>query len=258
MKVNSCGINYRHRLGYFNGYQKVSRYSIYNFCSPFLYWKDGDLYRGQPGDILINAPNSLIKHGPVKGDENSFSEDFIKIESCGLEELLKKYPLPINQAFSVGKDYPLRQYISRIEAENAFQQPGYNDIIDGIMTELIIMLHRAYCESQNFSMEYKQIYKLRQQIIANPKKARTLEEMAQQTGYSVSRLCQLYNKLFQISPVNDIIAQRIHLAKRLLTDNKIRISEVAEQCGFNSVHYFCKSFRKHTGQSPTEYIKSNY
>lgn len=46
---------------------------------------------------------------------------------------------------------------------------------------------------------------------------------------------------------------RIKLAIRLLSDKKITITEIAEACGFSSVHYFSTVFKRETGVSPKAY-----
>ncbi|MBE7024283.1 MAG: helix-turn-helix transcriptional regulator [Clostridia bacterium] len=45
-------------------------------------------------------------------------------------------------------------------------------------------------------------------------------------------------------------------AKRLLRENELSITEISDRLGFNSIHYFCRFFKKATGQSPKEYLKS--
>ena len=33
-------------------------------------------------------------------------------------------------------------------------------------------------------------------------------------------------------------------------------TQIAEALGYESIHYFCRQFKKATGQSPTEYAKT--
>ena len=41
----------------------------------------------------------------------------------------------------------------------------------------------------------------------------------------------------------------------LLTQEKIRISEIAVSCGFNDSNYFSSQFKKICGVTPTQYRK---
>jgi two-component system response regulator YesN len=44
----------------------------------------------------------------------------------------------------------------------------------------------------------------------------------------------------------------MQLAKKLLKEGK-RVKQVAAECGFNDVNYFCKCFKKHEGCTPVQY-----
>ncbi|WP_371195550.1 response regulator [Glaciecola sp. SC05] len=54
------------------------------------------------------------------------------------------------------------------------------------------------------------------------------------------------------TPLNIIVQARISLADKLLSANEMSISEVAYACGFESLAYFSKSYKKHRGLSPSD------
>jgi AraC-like DNA-binding protein len=56
-----------------------------------------------------------------------------------------------------------------------------------------------------------------------------------------------------LAPVDDLILNRINEAKRLLCGTSPSIKEIAYLCGFSSLSYFSKLFKKRTGLSPREY-----
>jgi two-component system response regulator YesN len=49
------------------------------------------------------------------------------------------------------------------------------------------------------------------------------------------------------------VLRRVENACRMLLDHRLRISEVAYACGFGSVPYFIRAFRRHQGCSPSQY-----
>ena len=49
--------------------------------------------------------------------------------------------------------------------------------------------------------------------------------------------------------------KKIEKAKEMLLSRDMKIYEVAEALGFESAYYFSKVFKKHTGQTPSEYRK---
>ena len=58
------------------------------------------------------------------------------------------------------------------------------------------------------------------------------------------------------SPHEEIFRVRMNVAKELLSGTKLKISEVAERCGFLNVEYLSGAFRRATQMSPSEYRKN--
>ena len=55
-------------------------------------------------------------------------------------------------------------------------------------------------------------------------------------------------------PALDFLSDRRHFeARRLLTESRLPVAEVARQSGFASPAYFTRAFRSRTGRSPTEF-----
>ena len=51
-------------------------------------------------------------------------------------------------------------------------------------------------------------------------------------------------------------ALRMEEAKKLIREDNLSFTEIAQQLGFDSVHYFSTSFKKYEGLSPSDYEKS--
>lgn len=54
--------------------------------------------------------------------------------------------------------------------------------------------------------------------------------------------------------MNTLQKKKIEYAKHMLSNNKIKIYEVADQLGFENAFYFSKVFKKVVGLSPKEYL----
>ena len=84
----------------------------------------------------------------------------------------------------------------------------------------------------------------------------TISEMAKLNMMSESKLKKLFRANLNTSPVAYFQRIKIDYAKTLLLERKNNITEISEKLGFQSIHYFSRFFKKHTGVCPTEYIKA--
>ncbi len=72
-------------------------------------------------------------------------------------------------------------------------------------------------------------------------------------GINKTTLCQSFKQEYGITILNYIDQLKIKEAKRLLRTTRLSVLDISEKLGFNSVHYFCRYFKKHTGHSPKHY-----
>ena len=75
-------------------------------------------------------------------------------------------------------------------------------------------------------------------------------------GTNKTTLCQSFKRLYGTTVLDYINGLRIKEAKRLLRERELSITQISERLGFSSIHYFCRLFKKTTGQAPKEYIKT--
>lgn len=83
----------------------------------------------------------------------------------------------------------------------------------------------------------------------------TVSALARQAGISEAYFRREFRQCFGLSPVDYIRKVRIEHAKLLLSMGYYSVSDVAVNCGFNSISYFSYEFRRATGATPMEYIK---
>lgn len=81
----------------------------------------------------------------------------------------------------------------------------------------------------------------------------SLERISQIFGISPGYASQLFNQRMGTSYVNYITALRISHAKELLSATQLDNSVIAARCGFSSVNYFYRVFKRSTGLTPSDY-----
>lgn len=84
----------------------------------------------------------------------------------------------------------------------------------------------------------------------------TIEELCHRFSISRSSLQTLFKNNLKISPKKYINELKLSRSKQLIKENKYTISEIAFMLGFNSIHYFSRTFTQHYEISPSEYAKT--
>lgn len=83
-----------------------------------------------------------------------------------------------------------------------------------------------------------------------------IQELSYNLGFSKSYIKSQFKKKTGYSIIQYYIKMKIDKAKKLLSQQKFSVSEIADMLGFGSVFYFSRQFKIHTDMSPTEYINS--
>ena len=83
----------------------------------------------------------------------------------------------------------------------------------------------------------------------------SISQLAEKIGTSEVYLRKLFRAQYGISPSKYLISVRIKNAKKLMKYPFLTLEECALQSGFSSLQYFCRLFKKETGNSPGKYRK---
>lgn len=81
----------------------------------------------------------------------------------------------------------------------------------------------------------------------------TVEDLSEKVCMSPSHFHRVFKNEMGISPVNFINNERIKLAESMLKDPQVRVKEVYMACGFNSLSYFNRMFKRQNSLSPRAY-----
>ena len=81
----------------------------------------------------------------------------------------------------------------------------------------------------------------------------TLGDIADAANISQSEAARCFKKNLDVTPFNYLILYRLEVAKAMLQSSETSITEIAMQCGFESVSYFDRVFRKYYWLTPKEF-----
>ncbi len=84
----------------------------------------------------------------------------------------------------------------------------------------------------------------------------SLNDLCAIFGTNKTTLCRNFRQMYGMTIVNYVNKLRVKQAKVLLREGELGVSQIATMVGFDSVHYFSKTFKKFESKSPLEYINT--
>lgn len=123
-----------------------------------------------------------------------------------------------------------------------------------LLTELLIELSEQSSapdepESAADPMDL-QMLDIGRRIATNAGRWYSVEALAREAKLSVAQFDIRFERVNREKPKHFIIRHRIALASQLLTETTLPVGEISDRCGYDTVYYFSRQFKKWTGKSP--------
>lgn len=83
----------------------------------------------------------------------------------------------------------------------------------------------------------------------------SIESVAEELGVSASYLSRKFKETTNHTFLELLNEHRIQQSVKLLSTGRYRVSEIGEKVGFNEYKHFYAVFKKHTGLTPSDFIK---
>ena len=111
-------------------------------------------------------------------------------------------------------------------------------------------------DTQERSQLTMTMHQISQYIAENFNREIVLQDLAKKCSMSVSSLLRHFHKAFGTTPKDYLKKLRLDRAATLLQSTALRVSEVADQCGFSTSSYFIAVFKEYFGKTPEEYRRT--
>lgn len=116
------------------------------------------------------------------------------------------------------------------------------------------LLHQRKIANQINQKEVNRLKNIYAFIDENYKRKIDISAIAEISNLSNSAFCRYFKKITKLTFIEFLNHYRINQAKRLLTLDK-NVSETSFECGFESLSYFNRTFKKITGENPSNFKK---
>jgi AraC-like DNA-binding protein len=82
-----------------------------------------------------------------------------------------------------------------------------------------------------------------------------VSDLATAAGFSRNQFTRIFEELFHMTPGDYLLRMRVDHGRRLLSQTRKQITEIALESGFYDHSAFSKAFRRQTGMTPRDYRK---
>lgn len=216
---------------------------------------DGIPYHLEQGSLMITFPNqvhyyeSMKVHCAVIMFEPAFVDDY--------RELFENYTCKTPVIYGLQNNPRIATYMRMIIDAVREKDEGVKMIAKGIMTAFLAEIFPLLeLEKNNDEVHHSSLKRILAYCDKNYKNADiSLRQMSEELYLSYQYVSRVFSCKLKIGFTQYINLLRVMEAKTLLTETSSSVSQIAMECGFNSLCTFNRAFRKNTKQTPTEYRK---
>lgn len=229
-----------------------SSYHFMHFLNPMeITLNNVTTFTKEDAFLLTQPKTALTFYMP----EGSFRNHYVDFSVPG--SYFDSFHIPMNTVFYLSSTHKVDDCLSNIAACYLIEDPLHHLIMESYMNLMFAQITLDLQETSSPApAELKQLFQsIRLNILATKADDWDVKQMAALANMSVSKFYQTYEEIFHTTPKKDLNAYRLAVAKGMLMDN-YELSDIASRVGFHNTRYFYQWFKKNTGITTTEYIKS--
>jgi AraC-like DNA-binding protein len=256
------------------------------FDYELLFVKEGEVivtvedvdYHGIPGDMFLIKPyqkhsmrlagDVLLRHPHIhfdlyyRPDSPSVKVSFKPLKEIASAELswfredvCSSPPFLIPNHIRLKNPLVAEKMMFDIIREFEQKPPYYEHSCKGIFTQLWIHLLREIYWKDNHHVlsNWEALNEVKNYLSRNLNEKIPVERLAKMANFSKSYFIRIFKNAFGMTPTKYQQLMRIEKAKELVQFTAIPLTEIAEMCGYQSIHSFSQSFKKAEGVKPSFY-----
>lgn len=141
------------------------------------------------------------------------------------------------------------------------RQAGYQTAIESLCVKLVLDVARVVTDATlqdhegyaSLERDQQLVLEIERYIHDNYNRALLLRDVAAYVHLSERHTNRVFQQVKGESIKTYLTRYRLNIAKQLLLNERMTITQVAFAIGYNDIRYFSTRFRQHTGQTPTQF-----
>ncbi|MHB9139486.1 MAG: helix-turn-helix transcriptional regulator [Victivallaceae bacterium] len=250
--ISGTGIREEMRPGIIDRFQGTGDRLMMFFYEPVLLKVDGCIRQYPPNTLMLWEDGAGHYYG---NSECRWWHSWVHFHGRNAAELLNE------SGFVSGKP----QIFTRPDVMEEYLLKIYKELTGAYVPDAVILYNLFHCMLREMGRTVhesgapsipERIFRAKAFIEKNHTDKIRLQQLAAVARLSVPHFCAEFKKWLGISPVEYQLRLRFELAKYLLGNRNLNITEIAEQTGCSDIFQFSKMFRQRAGQSPSAFRHS--
>lgn len=205
-----------------------------------LYSRFASLLRDNSGDLRKWFAELF---GVVEASGGAYSPDELKTVFAGLVQgLLHQWKGSVRYLKSVSQEEEVEEY---------FRSVGSFAELKAFVEEVLSAQEAEYQAQNSYSKVVQDVLRYIEGHYADSELS--VQEIAEHAHLSTTYLSIVFKKETKKTLRQFIGDYRLEKARRLLENERYKITDIAERCGYANANYFARVFRESEGMTPVEY-----
>ena len=207
--------------------------------------------RVPPQHLIIWKPDSCQHFGNAMAP---WEYSWVHADGPFVQELLESLAIPDCQMLALPKPSCVEDFLWGLHQECTQYLSPHPIIVHNLLQNWLVEAQRLATTDASRQLPAWAVV-TKQYMESHFDEPITLEQMAEQVHFSVGYFCRLFNNVFGMAPLKYLTDIRIRMAKYLLLDDNLSISDIAGRTGYANFSHFTALFRRYYGVSPREMRK---
>ncbi len=209
--------------------------------------RPGGALRTESDFLMIWPPGAPQFYGNPSG---RLTHSWIHCRGKRIQDVLRATRLPVRAPFPLPDPPAFQQSLLAVHEEmSGYGQPDF-PIVGNLIENML--RHQARMRRQPPHAREGTLLLVKRFLSTAPAQRVTLAGLAAMAGMSVPHFAACFRRAFGLSPIECLIAHRMHHAAQLLANRTLSITEIAARAGYDDLFHFSKQFKKRFGASPRD------
>lgn len=243
-------------------YHAMSRARPEDYLLMWVWSGCGHVYMGSQerratsGDLLCLRPG--ISHTYYADPDRPWEIFWARFTGAAAEPYVDRI-LPDGSLWrTLGHDPRIRDHFTELIVAFAAKSPSARQFAEAsLYGQLGRILYRLESQASTaHPLALDELYRVQHYIHEHLAEPMTLESLADRAYMSPSHFTRQFKQVFDLTPIQYLIQQRIGRASLLLEETAMPIKQICRAVGYDDPYYFSRLFKKITGQNPTDYRRA--